>query len=47
MLLTEKPYSGFGVTSHDDNSAALNWGLKPGMFYKTTDPTESILKIVQ
>lgn len=46
MLLTEKPYSGFGITEHDNNQAALNWGLKPGMFYKTTDPTESILKIV-
>lgn len=46
MLLTEKPYSGFGITTHSDNSAAVLWGLKPGMFYRTTDPTESILKIV-
>ena len=46
MLLTEKPYSGFGIIPHADNSAALLWGLKPGMFYRTDDPNESILKIV-
>lgn len=48
MLLTEKPYSGFGITEHDDNQAALNWGLKPGMFYRTKDKdeTNSFLKIV-
>lgn len=46
MLLTEKPYSGFGIITRPDNSTALGWGLKPGMFYKSTDNTESILKIV-
>lgn len=43
MLLTEKPYSGFGINKHDTNQEALDWGLKPGMFYRTT---EGILKIV-
>lgn len=48
MLLTEKPYSGFGITEHENNQAALNWGLKPGMIYRTKDKdgTNSFLKIV-
>lgn len=48
MLLTEKPYSRFGITGHNNNQEALNWGLKPGMFYRTKDKdeTNSFLKIV-